>query len=210
MTVVRVLTAEAHPLVRKGVATSLAAVSGLRVVGEAANHQRVTEILRDREVDVIVAGHLPPVLDGFALLQATRALRRQTHVILLADGMKDAQAAFRAGAAAWLPKSVTPEQLVAAVRAAVLVGNIVTADLMHDLIGVARVRAPAGEEAALSQREREVLQLVASDKRVSDVARELYVTDATVRTHLARIYRKLFVSSAAAAVAEAMRRRLID
>jgi DNA-binding NarL/FixJ family response regulator len=210
---VRVLLAAAQPLMLGALRQVIDTSDGVLVVGEASAATVALALLDDLRAEIVLAVHSPPAVD--AVLLAAELLRRERPARLIVVGpdhdLKSARRALRAGAAGWVSDGVNGETLAAAVIACASGGTLVPPELVREIPAGGEVRArPASVNSILSPREREVLQLLSRDKRPSRIASELFVSTATVRTHLVRIYGKLLVSSAAAAVAEALRQGIID
>ncbi|MGO1562684.1 two-component system response regulator [Actinomycetales bacterium JB111] len=201
---IRVIVADDHPVVRDGVAGMLAAAEGIDVVGQAADGPGAVEVAASTDPDVVVLDLRMPGGGGVAAIGELRRRRIRARVLVLTtfDTDLDTVAAIEAGATGYLLKDAPGEELVAAVRAtaagqAVLSPSVATRLAEH-------VRSPE-RGGALSAREREVLVLVARGGSNRSIAEALFVSEATVKTHLAHIYDKLGVSDRAAAVGAAYR-----
>jgi two-component system nitrate/nitrite response regulator NarL len=206
---VRVVVVDGHPLQREGICRALRDTQ-IETVGEVADVDAALPLVRLLEPDVVVVGHRKGGVAGAQFVERLRQARSTTRLIVITD---DADPIFtrrimEAGAASALPRWVSGEQLSATVVACSLVGVV----LPWDQVGHVNVCElhPTRTGMSLSAREREVLQLLARDVHPDAIARELFLSTTTVRTHLSRIYRKLDVSGAAAAVAEAMRNGLVE
>lgn len=205
---VRVLIVDDHPVVRDGLRGMLAAQPDLAVLGEAANgHQALAAVAREAP-DVVLMDLRMPELDG---VEATRRLRDEhpevgVLVLTTYDDDADILRAVEAGATGYLLKDAPREDLFAAVRAAArgetTLAPSVAAKLMRGL-----GREPEGE--ALTAREREVLALVAKGSTNRAIARQLHLSEATVKTHLVHAYAKLGVDDRTAAVTTALQRGLL-
>ncbi|MFO8076363.1 MAG: response regulator [Actinomycetota bacterium] len=205
---VRVLIVDDHPVVRDGLRGMLAAQADLEVLGEAANgHQALAAVAREAP-DVVLMDLRMPELDG---VEATRRLRDEhpevgVLVLTTYDDDADILRAVEAGATGYLLKDAPREDLFAAVRAAArgetTLAPSVAAKLMRGL-----GREPEGE--ALTAREREVLALVAKGSTNRAIARQLHLSEATVKTHLVHAYAKLGVDDRTAAVTTALQRGLL-
>lgn len=206
---IRIVVVDDHPVVRDGVAATLAAADDLEVVGQAASGPEAVALVERLRPDVVVMDLRMPGGDG---VEAVRELQRRgatTRVLVLTtyDTDSDTVAAIEAGATGYLLKDAPAATLVAAVRStaageAVLSPAVATRLASH-------VRSPA-TSTALTAREREVLTLVAQGTPNRAIARELFVSEATVKTHLVHIYAKLGVADRAAAVATAYRQGVLD
>ncbi|MFC9974824.1 response regulator transcription factor [Spirillospora sp. NPDC127200] len=196
-----VLIVDDHPMVREGLRGMLAAEPGITVVGEAESGARAVEAARELRPEVVLMDLRMPGGDG---LDAVRRLAGGHRVVVLTtyDGDADIAAAVAAGAAGYLLKDVTRAELAAAVRTAASGGTALSPAVAARL--AARRDAPA-----LSAREGEVLALVARGLTNAEVGRRLHIGEATVKTHLLRIFTKLGVSDRTAAVVTAMERGML-
>lgn len=205
---IRVLIVDDHPVVRDGLRGMLASQEDLAVVGEAADGlEALARIGTDDPPDVVLMDLRMPRLDGVATIRRLRERHPNVHVLVLTTFENDADIvrAVEAGATGYLLKDSPRDELFHAVRAcargeAVLAPRV-AARLMH------RVGAPARTE--LSAREEEVLGLVAKGATNRDIAAELFISEATVKTHLLRAFEKLGVDDRTAAVVVALERGLL-
>jgi DNA-binding NarL/FixJ family response regulator len=205
---IRILIVDDHPVVRSGLRGVFADDPDFVVVGEAANGAEALEQISAREVDVVLMDLRMPGMGG---VDAIRELRRRNltpYVLVLTtyDTDGDVLPAIEAGATGYLLKDAPREALVRAVRAAANGEAVLSPSVASRLMG--QVRAPAG--GALSQREREVLALIANGATNRAIAAALFISEATVKTHLLHIYAKLGVQDRAGAVGEAYRRGLLS
>ncbi|MGB0093411.1 MAG: response regulator transcription factor [Solirubrobacteraceae bacterium] len=208
---IRVLVAEDHPLYRQGLADAIRARAELALVAEAADGRAALAQIREHEPDVAVLDVKMPQLDGLQVLRAVRREGASTRVILLSafiDGELVHQA-LAVGAAGFLSKESTAAEVCEAV-AIVARGEVVLApEIQSALAGELRLRAPA-EGPRLSERETQILALLAEGLSSGEIASELDVSATTVKSHLRHLYDKLEVSDRAAAVARAMRAGLLE
>ncbi|SHU66191.1 Possible nitrate/nitrite response transcriptional regulatory protein NarL (LuxR family) [Mycobacteroides abscessus subsp. bolletii] len=208
---VRVVVGDDHPLFREGVVRALTASGQIIVVAEAENGAGALELIREHRPDVALVDYRMPELDGTQVAAAVRRDELPTRVLLL-SAHDDAAIVYRAleeGAAGFLSKESTRTELVGAVLDCARGRDVVAASLTAGLAGEIRKRAqPAGP--SLSTREREVLRMIAAGQTVPAIARALFLAPSTVKTHVQRLYEKLGVGDRAAAVAEAMRRGLLE
>lgn len=207
MTPIRLLLADDHPVVRAGLRAVLESEEDLRVVDDVATAADAVDRAAAGDVDVVLMD-----LQFGTTMGGTQATRRITaepgapRVIVLTtyDTEADILAAVEAGAAGYLLKDAPPEELVAAVRSAAAGRSALAPAVATRLMD--RMRAPA---QSLSTREAEVLTLVASGLSNQRIAQRLFVSQATVKSHLVHIFTKLGVDSRTAAVAAAEERGLI-
>ncbi|WP_255793010.1 response regulator [Mycobacteroides abscessus] len=208
---VRVVVGDDHPLFREGVVRALTASGQITVVAEAENGTGALELIREHRPDVALVDYRMPELDGTQVAAAVRRDELPTRVLLL-SAHDDAAIVYRAleeGAAGFLSKESTRTELVGAVLDCARGRDVVAASLTAGLAGEIRKRAqPAGP--SLSTREREVLRMIAAGQTVPAIARALFLAPSTVKIHVQRLYEKLGVGDRAAAVAEAMRRGLLE
>lgn len=206
--IVRVVVADDHPAMRTGVVALLTSDPDLEIVGKAGDGREALELVAALRPDVAVLDLRMPVLDGVAATKRIVAEHPATKVLILTtyDTDKDIERAIDAGALGYLLKDAGRDQLTTAVRAAAR-GETVLAPRVAARL-VARMRTPA--PITLSPRETEVLQAVADGLSNPDIGLRLHITEATVKTHLLRIFAKLDVNDRTAAVVEAMTRELLS
>jgi len=200
-----------HPFYRDGVARGLAHSGRIKLLGEAGSGRDGLELIRREQPDVAVVDYQMPDLDGVAVAHAVArdALRTQ---ILLLSAITDGSVVFRAlqqGAKGYLPKDAGRDDIVAAVVAVARGRTVVPPELAGGLAEQIRFRAQ-DDAPALSAREQEVLRAFADGQSIPQIAAALFLAPSTVKTHTQRLYEKLGVSDRAAAVAEAMRRGLLE
>ncbi len=207
MAPIRLLVADDHPVVRDGLRAMLATQPDMELVGEAATGTEVVERARALRPDVALMDLQMPDLDGPAAIAALRKQAPEVRVLVLTTYGTDADItrAVEAGATGYLLKDAPREQLFGAIRAAAKGESVLSPSVATRVLG--RMRAPA--EEALSPRELEILQAVARGLSNKEIGRRLYVSEATVKTHLLRIFDKLGVDDRTAAVTVALERGII-
>jgi DNA-binding NarL/FixJ family response regulator len=203
--VIRVLLVDDHPVVREGLRGILNAEDGIEVVGEAGSAADAVAVARAYEPDVVLMDLRMPDGDG---VQATRDLLARDpgcRVVVLTTYENDADIlrAVEAGATGYLLKDAGRSELAGAIRAAAR-GETVLAPAVAARL-VSRMRSPVG----LTPREIEVLRLVGAGRTNAEIGRELFVSEATVKTHLQRTFGKLGVSDRTAAVTAALQRGIL-
>ncbi|MBK1785417.1 response regulator [Prauserella cavernicola] len=204
---IRIMLVDDHPVVREGLRGMLEAEPDLSVVGEAGSGAEAVALSRSEDPDVILMDLRMPGLDGVG---ATREILAETparRIVVLTTYETDADIlrAVEAGAGGYLLKDASRSELADAVRAAARGETVLAPSVAGRL--VSQVRAPAGP--ALSPRETEVLRLVAKGSTNADIGKALHISEATVKTHLLRVFNKLDVSDRTAAVTTAMDRGLL-
>lgn len=207
MSRIRIIIADDHPVVRDGLTGMLESQPDFEVVGQAADGEAVLRLAGQRRPDLVLMDLRMPVMDG---VTATRELKRrqpgvQILVLTTYDSDADILPAIEAGATGYLLKDTSREELYRAIRAAAGGEPVFTPSVARRLIR--RMRSPAEEQ--LSSRELEVLGLVAGGASNSDIAGQLHISQATVKSHLIHIFEKLGVSDRTAAVTVALQRGLI-
>jgi DNA-binding NarL/FixJ family response regulator len=204
---VRLLLADDHPVVRAGLRAVLATEPGFSVVAEAATAERAVELAAAGGVDVVLMDlQFGTGMHGVEATAAVTALPGGPKVLVLTtyDTDADILAAVEAGASGYLLKDAPPEELAAAVRTAAAGQSALAPAVAHRLMD--RMRTPA---QALTKRELEVLQLVGEGLSNQQISKALFLSQATVKSHLVHVFAKLGVDSRTAAVAAARARRLI-
>ncbi|HEY7879585.1 MAG TPA: response regulator transcription factor [Streptosporangiaceae bacterium] len=204
---IRLLIVDDHPVVRDGLSGMFSGDDGFEVIGEAANGAQAVTLACALEPDVILMDLRMPEMDGVAAIAelARRKVAARVLVLTTYDTDSDVVRAVEAGATGYLLKDSPRGDLLRAVRAAARGEAALSPSVATRLLG--QVRAPAQEP--LSQREFEVLELVARGATNREAAAKLFISEATVKTHLLHIYAKLGVSDRAAAVAEGFQRGLL-
>ncbi|MET9530315.1 response regulator transcription factor [Streptomyces sp. NPDC006649] len=208
--VITVLIVDDHPVVRDGLRGMFADAPGFQVLGEAADGVAGVELAGRLDPDVVLMDLRMPGGNGVdAIAELTRrGSRAKVLVLTTYDTDSDTLPAIEAGATGYLLKDAPRDELFTAVRAAADGRTVLSPAVASRL--VSRVRTPAAPgHDALSAREREVLVLVARGTSNRDIARELFISEATVKTHLTHIYGKLDVKDRAAAVAVAYDRKIL-
>jgi DNA-binding NarL/FixJ family response regulator len=204
---IRVLIVDDHPVVRDGLRGMFSGEPGFEVVGEAASGDEAVALVGTLAPDVVLMDLRMPELDGVAAIAelARRGSPARVLVLTTYDTDSDVLPAIEAGATGYLLKDSRADELFRAVRAAARGEAVLSPSVATRLLG--SVRRPAQEP--LSTREQEVLELVARGATNREAARQLFVSEATVKTHLLHVYAKLGVNDRAAAVAEAFQRGLL-
>jgi two-component system nitrate/nitrite response regulator NarL len=208
---IRVLIADDHPLYRTGLVDTVKRRPELELVGQAEDGPAALEEIRSVDPDVCVLDVKMPGLSGVEVLRALEREGRKVRVVFV-SAYYDSDVVYGAlgsGASGYLSKDSTGDEicdaLVAASQGRTTLGTDVQAAVAHE------IRRRTGEqERLLTPREDEILRLTANGMSAPDIARQLHLGTTTVKTHLQRVYEKLGVSDRAAAVAEAMRRGILD
>lgn len=208
---VRVVVADDHPLFREGLVRALTGSGQVEVVGEAENGPAALELIQKEKPEVALLDYQMPGMDGAQVAAAVVRDELPTRVLLVSAHADSALVyhALQQGAAGYLPKESSRNEIITAVLDCAAGRDVVDPKLASGLAAEIRRRAePTGP--TLSAREREVLKLIADGGSIPMIAKQLFLAPSTVKTHVQRLYEKLGVGDRAAAVAEAMRRGLLE
>ena len=209
---IRVLIADDHPLFREAIGRVIAGRDDLDLVAEASDGKVALERIRELKPDVAVIDVRMPELDGSDVLVALREEGLPTNVVFLSAFLdsKTVYEAVAAGANAYLSKEAEPQEILTAILAAARGETILGPEVQTGLAEQIRFREETESRPRLSEREHEVLRLIAQGLSAPEIGQRIHLSTATVKTHLQHLYEKLGVSERAAAVAEGMRRGLVD
>jgi NarL family two-component system response regulator LiaR len=203
---IRVLIADDHYVVRQGLAALLLPRNGMEVVGEAATGREAVELARTLQPDVILMDMVMPEMDGPTAIALIKQENPKARILVLTSfgESKQISAAVQAGALGYLLKDSSPDDLLHAIRS-VYRGNLV---LPQDLAVKLMLPQPAASVDQLTERETDVLRLLAQGQSNQEIARNLSISDTTVRSHVSIILMKLGVSNRTQAALVARERRL--
>jgi NarL family two-component system response regulator LiaR len=206
---IRVLITDDHGVVRQGLRMFLSLDPDIQVVGEAQDGREALAMARELKPDVVLMDLLMPVMDGLESTKAIRTELPEVEVIALTSVLEGASVtgAIRAGAIGYLLKDTDAEGLHQAIRGAAEGGVHLSPEAAAHLMR--EVRAPENPEA-LSDRETEVLRLLARGKANKQIASELYIEEHTVKAHVSSILMKLGVQSRTQAALHAVRTGLVS
>lgn len=204
---IRILLVDDHPVVRLGLRGMLDAEPDLTVVGEASSGDEGLAMTLAERPDIVLMDLRMPDGDGVSATERILATVPGTRVMVLTtyESDRDILRAIEAGASGYLLKDATPAELADAVRAAARGETVLAPSVASTLVRQVRQPAPP----TLSARETEVLRLVARGLTNADIGKQLFISEATVKTHLLRVFNKLDVADRTAAVTTAMRHNLL-
>lgn len=209
---IRVLVADDHPIVRQGLRQIIADTADMEVVAEATNAREVLDHVARLDIDVGLLDLIMPGTSGFDLLEAVRRERPRLPILVLSMHPEDqyAMRALRAGAAGYLNKESAPDDLVQAIRKVHAGGRWITPRLAEQL--AAHLGAPADRlpHETLSNREHQVLCLLAKAMSVKDIGQQLHLSEKTISTYRARVLDKLGLKTTADLIRYAIQNRLVD
>ena len=208
---IKILIADDHPLVREGLKKILRDERDMRVVCEASNGQEVMRFVGKEDLSVLVLDITMPGLGGLDVLKYVKKKNPKLPILMLSMHPQErfALRALKMGAAGYLSKESVPLELVKAIRKVVSGGKYVTPSLAEELAsGVASGNRPRHE--SLSDREFEIMCLIASGKTVREIAEELYLSANTVNTYRLRLLEKMNMKSNAELIHYAVRNRFVE
>src|SRR5215470_6831669 len=208
---VRVVVADDHPVTREGVVRALKSSGKIEVVASVADGRAALEAIRELRPAVALLDYKMPELDGLQVIHAVTRESLPTYVVLLSafDESPVVYKALAEGATGYLTKESDSDEVVMAVLKCARGVGYLSADVAGGLTDEVKRRAK-GDAALLSPREQEVVRMMADGLTVPQIASQLHLAASTVKTHVQNLYEKLGVSDRGAAVAEAMRRRLVE
>jgi DNA-binding NarL/FixJ family response regulator len=201
---IRIFCVDDHPLLRQGIAAIINNQSDMQLVAEAANGREAIQMYREHKPDVTLMDLRLPDISGIDSLIAIRTEFPEARIIMLTtfEGDIEIQRSLEAGARGYLLKSMPPNELVEVIRQVNAGKKRIPAEL------AAQLAEHMGDEA-LTEREIEVLQHIARGNRNRDIAKQLFISEETVKVHIKHIMEKLRASDRTQAVAIAVRRGII-
>jgi DNA-binding NarL/FixJ family response regulator len=204
---IRILIADDHPVVLSGLQAILTSQADFEVIAAVQNGKAAVDAANSFHPDVILMDLQMPVLDGLSAIRQIHQSRPSIKLLVLTtyDAEADILPAIEAGAAGYLLKDSPPETLFEAVRGT-LRGDMVLSGNVAEKVSAKLKQANLNE---LSFREMEVLKLAAQGKANKEIAAQLHISEATIKTHLLHIYTKLGVDDRTAAVVNAIKRKII-
>jgi two-component system nitrate/nitrite response regulator NarL len=209
---VTVVVADDHPIYREGIVRAINERPDLELVGEAADGRQALEQIQELSPEVAVLDIRMPGLDGTQVLSAMRRDGLDTEVLFLSAFMEP-ELAYRtvaSGARGYLSKESSRHEVCEAIVTIARGGTALAAEAQAGLAREIQERERTGGPPQLTGREQEVLNLVAQGLSAPDIGKQIHLSTTTVKSHLHSLYEKLGVSDRAAAVAEAMRRGLLE
>jgi len=209
---VTVLVADDHPIYREGIVRAVKDRAELDLVAEAGDGREALEQIRELKPRVAVLDIRMPGLDGTQVLAAMRREGLDTEILFLSAFMEPelAYKTVAAGAKGYLSKESSRQEVCDSIVSIARGGTAFAAEAQAGLAAQIQERERSGGPPKLTEREQEVLGLVAQGLSAPDIGKHIHLSTTTVKSHLHSLYEKLGVSDRAAAVAEAMRRGLLD
>lgn len=209
---VRVLVADDHPIYREGIVRAVKERPDLELVGEAGDGREALELINELRPDVAVLDIRMPGLEGPQILSAIRRDKLETEVLFL-SAFLESELAYKTvaeGAKGYLSKESSRQQICDAIVTVARGGTALAAEVQAGLAQEIQQRERSGGRPELTPRESEVLHMIADGLSAPEIGRRIHLSPTTVKTHLHTLYEKLGVSDRAAAVAEGMRRGLLE
>jgi DNA-binding NarL/FixJ family response regulator len=203
---IRIVVADDHPIVRAGIVGLLETAAGIEVVGEAADGAEAVALAEAERPDLVLMDLRMPGVDGASATAQIVAAGTGTRVLVLTTYETDDHilAAIEAGASGYLLKAAPQAEILAGIRAVAAGETVLAPSIAAKLVSRVRANAASDPLPSLSPREREVLALVADGRSNPEIARALYLGEATVKTHLLHVFEKLGVNDRTRAVTRAM------
>lgn len=208
---VRVVVADDHPVFRDGMVRALNSTGYTEVVAAVGDGRAALEAIREHSPDVALLDYRMPSIDGLGVAHAVQRDDLPTRVLILSAFTESSAVyeALREGASGYISKDASRDEIVSAVLSCSKGECVLPPDLVPGLASEVRQRAQS-DAPVLSEREGQVLRMIAEGQSVPTMAKNLFLAPTTVKTHVQRLYEKLGVSDRGAAVAEAMRRGMLE
>jgi two-component system invasion response regulator UvrY len=209
---IKILIADDHAIVRRGLRQILEAEPDLKVTGEAEDARQALKLVQERPWDIVVLDISMPGMDGIETVKEIKRLSPRLPVLILSMHPEDQYAirSIRAGASGYLTKDCVPEMLVAAIRKILHGEKFISPTLAEILMQDLQVDHKGALHDGLSDREFQVLRLIASGKTVSQIAAEIFLSVKTVSTYRARVLEKMGLKSNAELTRYAFEAKLIE
>ncbi|HET9496367.1 MAG TPA: response regulator transcription factor [Chloroflexia bacterium] len=209
---ISVVIVDDHAIVRQGLRTYLETHSDIEVMAEASNGSEAVEVAREKLPDIVLMDLVMPVMDGVEATRAVTAASPSTRVIVLTSFSEDEKvfASIKAGAQGYLMKDVLPSELVRAIRTVHRGEAQLDPEIARKLMQEFTNPQPTTPKHDLTDRELEVLRLIAQGKSNKDISDELVLSEKTVKTHVSNILQKLHLSDRTQAAVYALRQKLVE
>jgi len=210
--VIKILIADDHAVVRRGLKQILAEEPNMAVFGEACNAQEVLKNVREQNWDIVILDITMPDRSGLEVLKELKNIRPKLPVLILSIHPEEQYAVrvLKAGAAGYMTKESAPEELVKAVRKVIRGSKYISPSLAEKLAFDLETDSEKPLHETLSDREYQVMCMIASGKTVKEIAKELYLSVKTISAHRARILEKMKMKTNAELTHYAIKNRLVD
>lgn len=209
---IKILIADDHAVVRRGLKQILAEEPNMAVFGEACNAQEVLKNVREQNWDIVILDITMPDRSGLEVLKELKNIRPKLPVLILSIHPEEQYAVrvLKAGAAGYMTKESAPEELVKAVRKVIRGSKYISPSLVEKLAFDLETDSEKPLHETLSDREYQVMCMIASGKTVKEIAKKLYLSVKTISTHRARILGKMKMKTNAELTHYAVKNRLVD
>ena len=209
---VRILIADDHELVRQGLKAVLEIEDGIEIVGEASSGRMAINKAQELDLDVILLDLRLPDIDGVEVCAQIKEFKPEVKVVILTtfDEVEDIQGAMKAGASSYILKDITPCDLVQALDAINKGKTVLDPGVADKLLAPVTSRKAEFSADILSDRELEVLELMAEGLKNKDIAERLWISQTTVKTHVSHILQKLGQSDRTQAILSAIKIGLVE
>jgi len=209
---IKILIADDHPIVRKGLKDIIEEIPDMAVGGEASNGQEALEKVRKGDFDIVVLDISMPGGNGLDILKQLKDEKPELSVLVLSMYPEEQYAVrvLRAGASGYLTKESAPEELIAAIRKASTGGKYISSSLAEKLAFDLEIDAEKPFHETLSDREYQVMRMIASGKTGKEIGEELFLSVKTISTYRARILEKMEMKSNAELTHYAIKYRLVE
>lgn len=212
MSKIKILIADDHPIVREGFKQVLSETPNMVVAGEASNGQEVLDLVRNNRYDVILLDISMPGRSGLEVLKELRSEDHKLPILIVSIYPEEQYAirAFRAGASGYLTKASAPHELIAAIRKVSSGGRYITSSLAEKLVSYLDIDVTKAPHETLSDREYQVMLMIASGKTVTEIGDELSLSVKTISTYRTHILEKMKVKNNAAITLYAVQNKLME
>jgi len=209
---IRILIADDHPVVRKGLKEIIEETTDMRVADEASNGSEVMKKVSSEDLDVVLLDISMPGRSGLDVLKDIKKRRPKLAVLVLSIHPEEQYAvqAFKAGASGYLTKKSAPDELLIALRKVSTGGKYVSSSLAEKLASALATDREKTPHETLSTRENEVMLKIASGKTVTEIAKELYLSPKTISTYRTRILEKMGMKNNVELIRYAIKNQLVD
>lgn len=209
---IKILIADDHPVVRKGLREIIEETSDMEVADEASNGQEVLAKVFKKDFDVVLLDISMPGRSGLDILKELKSQLPKLAVLVLSIHPEEQYAVqvLKAGASGYLTKKSAPEELVTALRKVSAGGKYVSPSLAEKLASALKTGIEKPPHETLSAREYEVMRKIALGKTVTEIARELFLSPKTISTYRSRILEKMGIKNNAELIRYAIKNRLVD
>lgn len=208
---IKILVADDHPIVRRGLKQILSEDPSLVVAGEAADGPEVLDKARTNDYDLVLLDISMPGQDGLSVLKQLKSEKPELAVLVMSIHPENQYAVrvLKAGASGYITKDCAPQELISAIRAALAGRKYVSSSLAQDLASQLGKTGEKLSHEALSDREFSILRLIASGKPKQAIARELFLSPKTVSTYRSRVLKKMGLKTDADIIRYAIENRLM-